>query len=575
MHREVPAAGNARIRLSFARRAFLVSLIGICAAISLSFLAVNLAIRSEMKAGIKDSLQRTERLIDQARTAQNSRMALALQLISEDPALQQALRELEHAGGVHQTRAQAEQVLDAHARAAREFAGSDFVTLSDSLGKPLAAVSGREPSHVPPVSRYDHLGSGLHSIAGTLYVVTFVPIRTEGRRIGALTLGKRFDFAGLEKLGPAGLLYRDRLVRTTFAPAMAAEAENRIHPDCYRVGCELRIGAEDFLVTPVSRAFAGTRLGDAYQILSFRSIDAAMDDLTRRFRPVLPVIGLCIFLLAVGISALTSRAVSHPLQQLIAQLARSEASGKLQADFPVDFPTREMNQLAASFNRAAAAAMQCTVQLDRASIEFVETMAHALDARDPYTAGHSNRVRDYATAIATAMQLPAEEIEVIRVGAQLHDIGKIGIPDAVLQKPGYLTPEEYELVKLHPQIGKRILERVAQFDKYLPIVELHHEDQDGRGYPYGLQGHEVPLAVRIVHVADVFDAITTDRSYRQAMSAGRAHEILQLCSGTQFDPEVIRVFSAILAERNTIEPSDVERLETVVRGDGRPALSAS
>jgi HD-GYP domain-containing protein (c-di-GMP phosphodiesterase class II) len=247
----------------------------------------------------------------------------------------------------------------------------------------------------------------------------------------------------------------------------------------------------------------------------------------------------------------------------------------LQADFPVDFPTREMNQLAASFNRAAAAAMQCTVQLDRASIEFVETMAHALDARDPYTAGHSNRVRDYATAIATAMQLPAEEIEVIRVGAQLHDIGKIGIPDAVLQKPGYLTPEEYELVKLHPQIGKRILERVAQFDKYLPIVELHHEDQDGRGYPYGLQGHEVPLAVRIVHVADVFDAITTDRSYRQAMSAGRAHEILQLCSGTQFDPEVIRVFSAILAERNTIEPSDVERLATVVRGDGRPALSAS
>jgi HD-GYP domain-containing protein (c-di-GMP phosphodiesterase class II) len=543
-----------------------VSLIGICAAISVSFLAVNVAIRSEIKAGIKHSMQRTERSIEQARAAQSSRMALVLQLISEDPSLQQAVRELDHAGGVHRARAQAEQILDAHARSVREFTGGDFVTLSGSRGNLLAAASGQEPSYGMAVARYDILGSGLHSIAGTLYDVTCVPIRVEGRLGGVLTLGKRFDFAGLDQLGPAGLLYRGRLVRSTFSPAMAAEAENRIHPDCARAGCELRLGVEDFLVTPVSRAFAVTRLGNAYQILSFRSIDAAMNEITRRFRMLLPVIALCIVLLAVCISALASRAASHPLQQLIARLARSEASGILQPDFPEDFPTSEINQLAAAFNRAAAAAMQCTVQLDLTSIEFVETMAQALDARDPYTAGHSNRVRDYATAIATAMQLPPEEIEVIHVGAQLHDIGKIGIPDAVLQKPGYLTPEEYELVKLHPQIGKRILERVAQFEKYLPIVELHHEDQDGRGYPYGLKGHEVPLAVRIVHVADVFDAITTDRSYRQAMSTRRAHAILELSSGTQFDPEVVRVFSAILAERSIIELSDMERLASIVSG---------
>src|SRR5947208_6225503 len=231
----------------------------------------------------------------------------------------------------------------------------------------------------------------------------------------------------------------------------------------------MRLGAEDFLVTPVRRAL--TRLGDENQLLSLRSIDAAMDEITRRFPMLLPVIGLCIVLLAVCISALASRAVSHPLQQLVARLARSEASGMLQPDFPEGFPTREIKQLAASFNLAAAAAMQCTVQLDLTSIEFVETMAQALDARDPYAAGHSNRVRDYATAIATAMQLPPEEIEVIRVGVQPHDIGKIGTPNAVLRKPGYLTPEEYELVKLHLQIGKRILERVAQFKKYLPIVD--------------------------------------------------------------------------------------------------------
>src|SRR5439155_1191872 len=136
-----------------------------------------------------------------------------------------------------------------------------------------AEADGPEPSRETPVARYDILGSGLHSIAGTLYDVTRVPIRNENRLIGAFTLGKRFDFAGLDKLGPAGLLYRGRLIRSTFSSAMAAEAENRIHPerlrdpDCARAGCELRLGAEDFLVTPVSGAFAGTRLGDEYQIL--------------------------------------------------------------------------------------------------------------------------------------------------------------------------------------------------------------------------------------------------------------------------------------------------------------------
>lgn len=208
-------------------------------------------------------------------------------------------------------------------------------------------------------------------------------------------------------------------------------------------------------------------------------------------------------LLAIGISALAARALSRPFHRL---------------------------------NR----------QFDGACFEFVETMAQALEARDPYTAGHSNRVRDYSIAIARAMHLPLQEIDTIRVGAQLHDIGKIGIPDAVLQKTGDLTPEEYELVKRHPQTGKRILKQVGRFEKYLPIVELHHEDQDGGGYPYGLKGQDVPLAVRIVHVADVYDALTSDRAYRDAMPRQMAREIIELSAGMQFDPEVVRVFSTIL-----------------------------
>ena len=259
-------------------------------------------------------------------------------------------------------------------------------------------------------------------------------------------------------------------------------------------------------------------------------------------------------LTAMSISLLASRGVSKPLEQLIARLKTSEAAGRLRPDFPENSPTREVNQLAASFNRAARAVELSSQKLENAYLEFVETMAQALDARDPYTAGHSDRVSDYSVAIAAALALPPGEIETIRIGARLHDIGKIGIPDAVLQKSGYLTPEEYALVKLHPQIGKRILERVGRFDKYLPIVELHHEDHDGRGYPYGLKGHEVPLAVRIVHVADVYDALTTDRAYRAAMSHARAVEILEQCSGSSFDPEVVRAFLTILAAQPAAEP---------------------
>jgi HD-GYP domain-containing protein (c-di-GMP phosphodiesterase class II) len=180
--------------------------------------------------------------------------------------------------------------------------------------------------------------------------------------------------------------------------------------------------------------------------------------------------------------------------------------------------------------------------LEEAIVQFVETMAQALDARDQYTAGHSERVSVNSSVIAKAMGLASNDVEIIRIGGRLHDIGKIGTSDAVLQKPGKLTEDEYRLIKLHPQIGKRILEGVERFQDYLPMVELHHEDNDGGGYPYGLKGESVPLGARIVHVADVFDAITSNRAYRRAMSKEDVLAIMTNGSGKQFDPTVLAVF---------------------------------
>jgi HD-GYP domain-containing protein (c-di-GMP phosphodiesterase class II) len=209
---------------------------------------------------------------------------------------------------------------------------------------------------------------------------------------------------------------------------------------------------------------------------------------------------------------------------------------------------RKASSIAQALDSASQSLSQSQAELDRAHVQFIETMAQALDARDPYTAGHGNRVGAYAYAVAQEMGLPEGQAETIRIAGQLHDIGKIGISDVILQKPGKLTPEEWGLIKLHPQIGRKILERVGRFEKLLEPVELHHENHDGTGYPYGLAGDRIPIEARILHVVDCFDAMRTNRAYRTALPLEAAIRELEVNSGTQFDPETVGVFLRILAQ---------------------------
>jgi putative nucleotidyltransferase with HDIG domain len=203
--------------------------------------------------------------------------------------------------------------------------------------------------------------------------------------------------------------------------------------------------------------------------------------------------------------------------------------------------------LTSSFNRAGAAILDARQSLDKAYVAFIGALASALDARDCYTSGHSHRVSEISYSIAEALGVTGEALEEIRIGALLHDIGKIGIPDSVLQKPGRLTNEEFAIVKKHPEIGRKILEGVSGFSPYLGAVELHHENWDGSGYPHGQAREETPLAARIIHVADAYDAITTNRPYRRGMSHQEAIETLHRFSGKQFDPMVVEVFLALVS----------------------------
>ena len=169
----------------------------------------------------------------------------------------------------------------------------------------------------------------------------------------------------------------------------------------------------------------------------------------------------------------------------------------------------------------------------------------AIDAKDSYTRGHSERVAMLASRIADASGLPEDQVERIHIAGLVHDVGKIGVPEAVLGKPGRLTDPEFAAMKLHPEIGHRILQGIPQLADVLPGVLHHHERWDGKGYPRGLAGDAIPRMARILALADTFDAMSSNRSYRQALTRDHVLKEIRACAGTQFDPAVVEAFRAV------------------------------
>ena len=180
--------------------------------------------------------------------------------------------------------------------------------------------------------------------------------------------------------------------------------------------------------------------------------------------------------------------------------------------------------------------------LEQLDLGTLTALARAIDAKSAWTAGHSERVTNLALKLGRAMGLPAESLELIHRGGLLHDIGKIGTPLTVLDKPGKLEPEEMQIMRDHVNIGVRILEPIPCLREALPIVAQHHEWLDGSGYPAGLAGENICLLARVLAVADCYDAMVSDRPYRKGLPQQQALEILRQRSGTQFDPAVIEVF---------------------------------
>ncbi len=262
------------------------------------------------------------------------------------------------------------------------------------------------------------------------------------------------------------------------------------------------------------------------------------------------LLALLAVLLSIGVSIFAARRITNPLQTLT-QSGRALARGDFSQRVHLRSRT-EIGELAETFNTMSQELEHFVEDLKRAAEEnralflgSIQMLAGAVDEKDPYTRGHSDRVTRYSLLIGKELHLPTDFMETLQISAQLHDVGKIGIEDRILKKPGALTAEEFEVMKTHTTKGANILRPVIQLAEMLPGIELHHEALDGRGYPYGLKDDQIPLLARVIAVADTFDALTTNRPYQHAHTPEEAFKIIQNLAGKRLDPEAVEALMAV------------------------------
>lgn len=262
------------------------------------------------------------------------------------------------------------------------------------------------------------------------------------------------------------------------------------------------------------------------------------------------LLALIAVLVSILVSIYAARRITNPLHVLTQSsraLARGDFSQRVQL-----WSRTEIGELAQTFNTMSEELERFIEDLKRAADEnralfmgSIQMLAGAVDEKDPYTRGHSDRVTRYSLLIAKEMKFDQTFMETLQVSAQLHDVGKIGIEDHILKKPGALTEEEFEVMKTHTTKGANILRPVTQLAEMLPGIELHHEALDGRGYPYGLTGDQIPMLARVIAVADTFDALTTNRPYQQAHTPEQALQIIKNLAGKRLDPAAVNALLAV------------------------------
>ncbi|HUN87695.1 MAG TPA: HD domain-containing phosphohydrolase [Terriglobales bacterium] len=408
------------------------------------------------------------------------------------------------------------------------------------------------------------LSEGSGSARKTMIVVA-VPVTAAGRIIGMLAAAVDLSFLqrNLDQISRGGLLTYvvDRNGRLIAAPEASHFATGQdmskidiVHSFVEKAGNIRWVVTSEFAMDEGKKRV--DMLGTCSPVPSLEWAVVAQKPQSEAYSNVYEMqekanlLALAMVILSVFVGILLARRITGPLESLT-ESSRAIARGDFSQRVKMKSRT-EIGELASTFNIMSEDLERLIADLKLAAeknrhlfLNSIQMLAGAVDEKDPYTKGHSDRVTKYSVMIAREIGLSQEEVEKIRIAAQLHDVGKIGIEDRILKKPGALTPEEYEVMKSHTVRGANILRPVEQLREMIPGIELHHESMDGKGYPYGLKGNEIPLSARIIAVADTFDAMTTNRPYQAAHEPEYAVKIINTLARNRLDPRVVAALTKI------------------------------
>jgi putative nucleotidyltransferase with HDIG domain len=532
-------------------RALTAAFITVAAILSIVFFVLMLDARDRVRTGEIEKLSIAERVFTALERRRQQEQLAAIATLAENPTLKAALdtyfAESRFAALAPDQEASLRETVALEAEKLARLTRADALAILDADARVFVSagpLGGRWPRHHAvdlPIRAPTF--QGIVSLPEGAFRASGAALRLVDRNIGALVIGTSLDVAyvrELSALANAGAVIT--MGRTPVASTLPDDVTKALADDPAAGAAETTtLGGEEYAVRRLVES------GPA-RIYTLASIDAAARAATREALTALGTVALGAFMLAALGSFWLARTLTDPIDRLSHDIGVMTAARDLRSALKPTGTSRELDALAQAFNELVQGLSAAEAERRAAYVGAIRALAAALDARDPYTAGHSDRVSNLAVLMGMRMGLGAGDLDVLRLGALLHDIGKIGLSDEVLRKRGPLTADEYEHVKRHPALGARILRQVPFLAPHLPIVELHHERPDGRGYPFGLRGDEIPVAARIVHVADAFDAITSARAYRPARHAAAALAELRRYVGTQFDETSVEALAAVLPQ---------------------------
>lgn len=545
-------------------RTLAVTFITVAIILSVVFIVLMVDARDRVRAAEIEKLSVAERVFTALEARRQQEQLATISTVAENPTLKAALdtyfTESSFAGlpADQETSLRATVALEAEKLAT--LTRADVLAILDATGQ-IFASAGPSRERWPRGERIVIPAGGSSTFQSIValpqgaFRISGAALRLVDRDVGALVVGTSLDGNYAREL--SNLASAD-VVITVNGASVASTAPSNVAADLVSAGSDVgetrTLSGEEYAIR--------TLIADGQaRIYTLASIDAAARSATRDALMALGTVAFGAFVLAALGSLWLARTLTDPIDRLAGEIGMMTAARDLRRHLHPTGTSRELDALTEAFNDLVQGLTAAEADTRAAYLGAIRALAATLDARDPYTAGHSERVSALSVLMGRQLQSGEADLDVLRLGALLHDIGKIGLSDEVLRKPGALTAEEFEQIKRHPAVGARILRQVPFLAPHIPIVELHHERPDGRGYPFGLRGDEIPLAARIVHVADAFDAMTSARAYRPARGAAEAIAELQRYTGTQFDPvSVEALLTALPLATTTPEPALQELL---------------